>query len=78
MPANNSFLDQIKKYKIYPVTSLRRLPRKYKKLLLTKNVILAREVLDHKIFLTNLGMSLQDLNILLDEISMLTGRTSWK
>jgi Restriction endonuclease len=78
MPEGDSFLDKIKKLKLYPITSLRHLPKLFKKELLARNVVLAREIKDHTALLLNLGMQKEDLNILIDEINMLTWRQQWK
>ncbi len=77
MPASESFLDKIKKLKLYPLTSLRRLPKTYRKVLLSKGVVLAREVLAQKSLLLKLGLHEDDWATLTDEIELLTRRTTW-
>lgn len=77
MPEGDSFLDKIRKLKLYPVTSLRHLPRIYKKELLLRNVVLARDVKNYTSLLRNLGMTEGDLDVVLNEVDMLTRRNSW-
>lgn len=78
MPEENSFFDQIKKLKLYPITSLRKLPKKFGKILMDRDIVLAKEVLLYKSLLYKLGMTNQELGLLEKEINMLTGRESWK
>ena len=78
MPEGDSFLDKIKKLKLYPITSLRYLPKTYKKIFLNNNIILARDVGQNTHRLFELGMNQNDINILLKEIEMLTSRKTWK
>lgn len=77
MPEGDSFLDKIRKLKLYPITSLRHLPRIYKKELLQRNVVLARDVLNYTSLLRNLGMNEMDINDVTEEVEMLTRRKSW-
>jgi hypothetical protein len=77
MPQGDSFLDKIKKLKLYPLTSLRRIPKTLKKELLQRNIVLARDVLSFKALLRNRGMTQEDLQILEDEVLLLTRRSSW-
>ena len=78
MPSEDSFLDEIKKLKLYPVTSLRYLPRTFKNNFLHRGIVLARDVLFQKEQLIKQGMKQEDINILMKEIEMLTQRNSWK
>jgi hypothetical protein len=73
MPADNSFLDEIKKLKLYPITSLRKLTRSFKRRLLERNIILAKNVLHHKNLLKDMGMSEEDIDHLFQEVHLLTG-----
>jgi hypothetical protein len=77
MPQGDSFLDKIKKLKLYPITSLRRLPKVYKKELLRRNVVLARDALNYTSLLRNLGLTPDELQMLHEEVEMLTRRNSW-
>lgn len=77
MPEGDSFLDKIKKLKLYPVTSLRYLPRNFKKELLKRNVVLAKDVLHYRALLRNLGMTENEIMALFDEVKLLTGGHSW-
>lgn len=78
MPSNDSFLDKIKKLKLYPITSLRHLPRVFKKSFMQDGIVLARDILFQREKLIKLGMKQDDINILIQEIEMLTKRTTWK
>lgn len=77
MPQGDSFLDKIKKLKLFPLTSLRRLPKTMKKELLQQNIVLARDVLSYKALLRNRGMTQEDLKILEDEVLLLIRRSAW-
>jgi hypothetical protein len=74
MPAGESFLDEIKKLKLYPLTSLRRLPKLYRKELLARDVVLARDVLGQRNLLLKLGLRDDEWPTLIREIDLLTGR----
>jgi hypothetical protein len=78
MPEGDSFLDKIKKLKLYPITSLRYLPKTYKKIFLNNNIILARDVISNAHRLLDYGMNQNDINIVIKEIELLTSRKSWK
>jgi hypothetical protein len=78
MPEGDSFLDKIKKLKLYPITSLRYLPKTYKKIFLNNNIILARDVISNAHRLLDYGMNQNDINIVINEIELLTSRKSWK
>lgn len=74
MPEGESFLDKIKKLKLYPVTSLRRIPKFILKELLLRKIVVANEVCQHFHLLRNLGMTDKDINHLKSEIELLIGR----
>jgi hypothetical protein len=78
MPENDSFLDKIKELKLYPLTSLRHLPRWMKKELLAREIVLARDVLVSSSHLRDMGMSEDQLTLLKEEIETLNARPSWK
>jgi hypothetical protein len=77
MPEGDSFLDKIKKLKLYPLTSLRHLSRSIKKELLAREIILARDLLDSLSLLGTMGMSEEQISSLKDEIETLTARQIW-
>lgn len=72
MPEGDSFLDKIKALKLYPLTSLRRLPKHMKAELLRRNLVLAKEIPEHINLLRNLGMEEKEIMNLKDEIALLT------
>jgi hypothetical protein len=78
MPQGDSFLDKIKKLKLYPITSLRLLPKSIKKVLLQNNIILAKDLITNSHLLTSLGMREEDITVLREEIELLTLRGPWK
>lgn len=78
MPEGESFLDKIKKLKLYPITSLRHLPKIYKRELLKRDVVLAQDVANYKALLRSRGMTEIELQNLLQEIETLTWRNQWK
>ncbi len=70
-PPGESFLDQIKKYKVYPVTSLGRLTKIIRRELLLQNIILASELPAQKKLLLKLGVSEREFQMLLKDIETL-------
>lgn len=72
-PESNSFLDEIKKLKIYPLTSLRSIPRHVKHDLLKNNIILITELLDRKELLKSRGFSDSQIERTFEEIRILEG-----
>lgn len=77
MPHGDSFLDKIKKLKLYPLTSLRHLPRICRRELLARNIVLARDVKEHTALLRTMGLTQNDVTILMEEIDLLTWRNQW-
>lgn len=78
MPQGDSFLDKIKKLKLYPITSLRLLPKSFKRTLLQHDMILAKDLISNTHLLTKLGMKQEDITVLIEEIELLTSRGPWK
>lgn len=70
-PEDSSFLEQIRKLKLYPVTSLSRLPRMIKSELISLNILLASELPEEKKTLLKLGLSEGEFQSLMGEIQML-------
>lgn len=71
-PEDNSFLDEIKKLKLYPITSLTKISSTIKRELLTKKIIAAKDLLDQKEFLHQLGCSVEHMDEICEEICFLT------
>lgn len=70
-PLEKSFLEEIKELHLYPITSLRRLSKIIRNELLARNIVLAKDLVHHKILLQKFGMSADEYLILLEEIEML-------
>lgn len=71
-PTEKPFIDEIKEMQLYPVTSLKRLPRNIKNYLLSKDIILAEEVITKLEILERFGMSEEDIEAVVFEIELLT------
>ena len=70
---NYSFLDEIKRMKLYPLTSLRSIPRHVKHDLLKNNIVLITELLDRKELLRSRGFSDAQIERTFEEIRILEG-----
>ena len=76
-PEDESLLDKIKIYNLYPITSLIRLKKYYIAILLRKKIILCSELLKEKALLHKLGMPTEEIqNIFLDIEHLLNNETS--
>jgi hypothetical protein len=73
-PEECSFLDQIKNLNLYPITSLKRLSKMIKLQLLEKNIVLAKELRQHRTLLMRLGMTEVDYEGLMLELDQLLKR----
>lgn len=67
-PADESFLDKIKKHKLFPITSLKRLKRIHCRELLRKNIILCTELLYRKDLLISMGLREDEIENLFQDI----------
>lgn len=72
-PKDYNFLDQIKTNGLYPVTSLYGLSKFEQQTLLKKNIILCKELLNHKKTLLKMGLSSEEINCLFQDIDYLLG-----
>ncbi len=70
-PQDESFLDKIKKHKLYPITSLRRLKKVYFKELLLKKIILCKDLLNEKKMLLKMGLTENEINGIFKDINKL-------
>lgn len=70
-PEKESFLDLIKKKKLYPITSLLRLKKKYVKPLLNKNIVLCSELYNKRNAMVSVGMSEDEIAHVLSDIRSL-------
>ena len=67
-PADESFLDKIKKHKLFPITSLIKLKKIYYKDLFRKNIILCSELLHERELLLSFGMLESEIESLFKDI----------
>lgn len=70
-PEDESLLDKIKRYKLYPVTSLKRLSKSTKKELIRRKIILCSDLLNEEKLLFKMGMSLPEIEGIMKDISQL-------
>ena len=70
-PEEESFLDKIKRYKLYPITALLRLKKIYYQELLDKKIILSRDLLNEKKLLLKMGMTEFEIKVLFNDITKL-------
>lgn len=71
-PEEKSFLDEIREFGLYPVTSLTKLNKLMKKEILNKKIFVAKDLLHQEHLLTSLGADEKLINDLFDEIYFLT------
>ena len=67
-PADESFLDKIKKMKLYPITSIIRLKKIYKQELLLKKIILCKDLLVSRILLLQMGLTDEYIDEIFDDV----------
>ncbi len=71
-PADESFLDKIKKHRLFPITSLKRLKRIHCRELLKKNIVLCTELLMKKDLMRSMGLSDDEIeNIFKDIVKLI-------
>ncbi|MEA9357843.1 hypothetical protein SHI21_16550 [Bacteriovorax sp. PP10] len=70
-PEDESFLDKIKKHKLYPITSLKRLKKIYCQELIREKLILCSDLLDKRAILKKIGMSDEEIRNLYTDINKL-------
>lgn len=70
-PSDESFLEKIKRHKIYPITSLIRLKKIYSQQLLNKKIILCSELLKQENYLLSIGMSPLEIKNVFSDINKL-------
>lgn len=70
-PEGESFLDKIKKHKLYPITSLKRLKKIYRQELLLKKIILCKDLLNEKSLLIKMGLPNDEINAIFRDINRL-------
>lgn len=72
-PVSHSFLETIKDLRLYPVTGLQHLSKSQKNYLLSKNIILAKDIPSNRPLLRGLSMSAAQFETLEQEIIYLSG-----
>lgn len=70
-PEDESFLDKIKKHKLYPITSLMRLKKIHCKELLEKKIVLCLELLNHEETLYKMGLTEEEIRHIFSDINKL-------
>ena len=70
-PSEKPFIEEIKELNLYPITSLKKLSRSFKNTLLSKNILLAKELPGQIKLLTRMGMLEDEINLLLLEVEQL-------
>jgi hypothetical protein len=67
-PEDESFLDKIEKYKLYPITSLKRLKSIYCQELIREKIILCTDLLNEREMLIKIGMSEEEIKNIFKDI----------
>lgn len=68
-PEDESFLDKIKKHKLYPITSLKKLKKRYCQDLIREKLILCSDLLNEKDILLKIGMNEEEIKSLYIDIN---------
>lgn len=74
-PAEKPFIEEVKRMKLYPITSLRKMNKNLKNELLKNQVILAREIPANLHILLKFGMKEYDIEEMLSQIHFLEDNT---
>jgi hypothetical protein len=74
-PLENSFLDQIKRFRLYPLTSVRSIPKFIRNELLKRKIILAKDLQNSQSLLRQLGLGEAELGRIIAEVNLLEGKT---
>lgn len=67
-PFEESFLDKIKKLKLYPITSLKRLKKTTADHLIEKNILICKDLIGKRDLLMRLGMEEDEVDLLLNDV----------
>lgn len=70
-PSEDSFLDQIKRMQLYPITSIRKLNKFTRNHLISQNIILAKDIPSNINQLLKIGMDERAINAVLEEVNIL-------
>lgn len=66
-----SFIDKIKRYKLYPITSLMRLKKHTIRTLLNQKIVLCVDLLNEEKTLMKMGMSIDEIELIFSDINKL-------
>lgn len=75
-PADESFIDKIRRYKLYPVTSIRRIKKYVKDALIENDVLTCKELLHQEKLLYQLGLKEHEIDLIFKDIHYLLERNS--
>lgn len=70
-PGDESLLDKIKRYKLYPITSLKNLSKKNKQELISRKIILCSDLLNEEKLLLKMGMSSLEVKNIMSDVQQL-------
>lgn len=73
-PKEESFTDKISRYKLYPITSLKRLKKHVKDELIKRDILTCKELLHEEDLLYKLGMRETDIDLVFKDIHHLLER----
>lgn len=68
---DESFLDKIKRYKLYPITSLMRLKKHTVRALLDQRIVLCIDLLNEESTLVKMGMTIDEIKLIFSDINKL-------
>jgi hypothetical protein len=71
-PKKNGLKEQIEKHHLFPLTSLTRLTRKHKQVLMEAGIVLCRQILEKRHEIDKLGLSKTQRKRLMEEVEGLT------
>jgi hypothetical protein len=71
-PKKNGLKEQIEKHHLFPLTSLTRLTRKHKQVLMEAGIVLCRQILENRHEIDKLGLSKTQRKRLMEEVEGLT------
>jgi hypothetical protein len=71
-PKKNGLKEQIEKHHLFPLTSLTRLNRKHKQVLMEAGIVLCRQILENRHEIDKLGLSKTQRKRLMEEVEGLT------
>lgn len=74
-PEGKSFLDIIRTRKLFPITSIRRLKKTIRLQLLSKKIIMCKDLLNEKSLLLKLGMTSPEIDLLFIDINKIIGES---